>query len=173
MIKKKLFQNKDSKNAQKATDSHVGHLKDYLHCQNKSLIKDIADDNLSNILFNFYSSTKPTNGETYSIETLKCISVGLNRFFKKYRNIDITQDCHFIQENKMFRSVTVNAKGKEVVKTMKPITPCDFQTITEYFRHYYMNNPHPKKLRRTLLFYIIYYFCRHGRENLKNGKRLV
>ena len=29
-----------------------------------------------------------------------------------------------------------------------------------------MNTPDPKKIQQCLIFYIIYYFCRRGRENL-------
>ena len=100
---------KDSKNTQKVTDGHVAHLKDYLRCENKGLIEDLTDDELPDILFNFYSSAKPINGETYAIQTLKCTRAGLNRYIKKYRNIDIIQDCKFIRANEMFESVTVDA----------------------------------------------------------------
>ena len=51
------------------------------------------------------------------------------------------------------------------------ITEIDLERIAEYFEHDYMNSPNPKKLQQSLIFYIIYYFCRHGRENLYPMKK--
>ena len=34
-----------------------------------------------------------------------------------------------------------------------------------------MNSPNPKKLQQNLLFFVIYYFCHHGRENLYDMKK--
>ena len=40
------------------------------------------------------------------------------------------------------------------------------ERITEYFNHDHLNKPDPKRLQKHLVFYIIYYFCCRGRENL-------
>ena len=40
------------------------------------------------------------------------------------------------------------------------------EKISEYFNYDHMNNPDPKRLHRHMLFYIVYFFCRRGRENL-------
>ena len=34
-----------------------------------------------------------------------------------------------------------------------------------------MNFPDPRKLQRNLIFYIIYFFCQRGRENLSEMKK--
>ena len=73
----------------------------------------------------------------------------------------------------MFKAVTVHSKkqGKGVRKSYPPITPIDMEMITEYFNHDHVTVPDPKRLQRHMLFYIIYYFCRRGRENLYEMKQ--
>ena len=131
-------------------------------------MKELLDADLPSILKDFYTGVKPINGELYSIQTLKCIRAALNRYFKSHRNIDILKDSRFVEINEMFQSITVEAKksGKGAVKSTKPIAPEELQIINQYFKHNHMVKPQPKILQRTLLFYIIYFFCHRGRENL-------
>ena len=68
----------------------------------------------------------------------------------------------------MFQAVLVESKkvGKGVKRSYPPITDIDLERIAEYFTHNHMNLPNPKKLQQQVTLYIIYFFCRCGRENL-------
>ena len=72
----------------------------------------------------------------------------------------------------MFKGVLVQSKksGKGVKKSYPKITSDDKKKISDYFADDYLNKPDPKKLQRNLLFYIVYFFCRCGRENLYDVK---
>ena len=93
-------------------------------------------------------------------------------FFKPNRGIDIILDIEFTRANKMFKGVLVQSKksGKGVKKSYPKITSDDKKKISDYFADDYLNKPDPKKLQRNLLFYIVYFFCRCGRENLYDMK---
>ena len=68
----------------------------------------------------------------------------------------------------MFKAVLVEAKrnGKGVRRSTPSISPIDLERISEYFSYDHIQKPDPKRLQQQMLFYIIYYFCRRGRENL-------
>ena len=133
-----------------------------------SILEEVLDVDLPNVLFDFYSEVKPISRQSYSIQTLKSIRAALDRYFKKTRGIDVVADKRFVKTNKMFKSVTVKAKqqGKGVVKPTCPIEQDDLKVIMDYFSYNHMQKPEPKILQRTLLFYMIYFFYRRGRENL-------
>ena len=167
--KKKLLEGTKAASTHKATEIYVQALRHYLKEEKDiMLLEEVLDADLPDILLDFYMQIKPINGDTYAIQSLKCIRAALNRYFKKEIKIDIISNSQFIETNQMFKGVTVKAKaeGKGVTVSMKPIAPEDLQIITEYFRQNYMQKPEPKILQITVLFYIIYYFCRRGHENL-------
>ena len=164
---------KDAVNTQKATVSHVGHLRVYLEHNSLPILEEVLNADLPKILFDFYTGVEPLKGGIYSVQTLKCIRAGLNRYFRKARGIDIIKDTQFVQTNEMFKSVAVKAQkeGKGIFNSTKPIAQDDLQKITDYFTVNHIVSPNPKVLQRTLLFYIIYYFCRRGSENLYNTEK--
>ena len=90
---------------------------------------------------------------------------------QKWKGIDIIKDSAFVRSNEIFKGVLVDAgKHGKPKKSTPKISQIDLERIGEYFQHDYMNNPNPKKLQQHLLFYILYYFCRRGRENLYEMK---
>ena len=70
----------------------------------------------------------------------------------------------------MLKPVCVESKkkGKGVRKSTVQISEIYLERIAEYFCHDHINNPDPKKLQQQMVFYVIYYFCCRGRENLYN-----
>lgn len=56
--------------------------------------------------------------------------------------------------------------GLGTTKSYPPIEPEDLTKTAEFFIHDVMNKPDPKKIQKCLLFNIIYFFCRRGRENI-------
>ena len=68
----------------------------------------------------------------------------------------------------MFQVVLVECKknGKGVRQHHPKISPVDLECIAEYFNHDHITLPDPRCLQQSMIFYIIYYFCHRGRENL-------
>ena len=56
--------------------------------------------------------------------------------------------------------------GKGIHKWYPAITDIDLERISEYFTHDHLNKPDKKRLQQQMIFYIICFFCRRGRENL-------
>lgn len=166
--KQELFDDRVKKNTQRATKNAIKTFSDYLEEKDLKTLTELADDDLPDILFNFYTDLRKVNGQEYKLQTLKCLRAGLNRYMKEKRNLDIIQDVKFTRTNEMFKAVTTKARkqGRGSTKNYPPIEEDDLARLAAYFDHDFMNNPDPKKVQRCLLFYIIYWFCRRGRENL-------
>ena len=168
--KKELLDGKDKKSTQRATVGAVRHFNDFIHSKNMSNMQEIKSrSELNDILMEFYPAIQPIkDDEDYCVQTLKCIRSGLNRHIRKEFGWDICNDSDFVKSNEMFKAICVEAKkkGKGVRNSYQPISPVDLERIAEYFYHDHMNKPEPRKLQQQMIFYIIYYFCRCGRENL-------
>ena len=165
---KSILKGKDKTSTQRATDIYLRQFKRFLHVKSLPQVEDIATSDLDGILFEFYSSIQPQKKEDYCVQTLKCIHAGLNRYFRKERGIDIAKDTMFTCANEMLKAVQVDAKKKGLGSKKKypPINQIDLERIAEYFCHDHVTNPDPKHLKQNIIFYIIYFFCRRGRENL-------
>ena len=165
--KQKLLEGKDKQSTQRATKQYREQFRHFLLVKNLPKPEDIAPENLSEILFDFYSSVRPQKKDDYSVQTLKCLRSGLNRFFRKERGIDITNDM-FVKANEMFYAVKVNAKkqGRGVKRSTPPISEIDLERIAEYFCYDHVTKLDPKRLQQNILFYIVYFVCCRGRENL-------
>ena len=177
--KQKLLEGKDKRSTQRATKIYMEQFRHFLIAKHLPKPEDIAIEDLGEILFDFYSSMRPQKKDDYSVQTLKCLCSGLNRFFRKERGIDITSDSLLIKANEMFEAVKVNAKkqGRGVKKLTPPISEIDLERIAEYFCYDHVSKQDAKRLQQNILFYIVYFFCYRGRENLydmtKNTFKLV
>ena len=111
--------------------------------------------------------TKKT-GELYQTSSFKVLREGLNRWFKRNKQIDIVSDERFMRANLVFDGVQVKAKktGKGTVKNTPPITTEDLKKIGNYFFVDHVTEPSPKILQQCVQFYIMYFFCRCGQENI-------
>ena len=149
------------------TDNKAGMLiqKEYYHQDGLPKLNDLPE-----ILGNFYLNMQTLSNELYSVQSQKCIRASLNRHFKQTRSIDIIQDLWFIEANEIFNGVKVLAKksGKGVRKSTKMIIEDDMKRLGDYFLQDF--NPgkpvNVKKLQQCVMFYVMYFFCRRGWENL-------
>lgn len=68
----------------------------------------------------------------------------------------------------MFKAVAtqLRKKGLGSTRSYPPIEPEDLAVVSEYFHHDIMNKPNPRTLQQNVLFNIIYFFCRRGRQNI-------
>ena len=155
------MEGQNCKNMARAMKSNPKILMDYLAEKKMPKLEDKSDDELPGILKTFYSNLRTINGEVYTLQSLKCIRAGINRHTKEVRNLDIIHDSRYAQSNEMFRGVAVKSKqqGKGCIRPTQPILPEDVLKIGQYFNHGYMNRPHPKKVQRCVLFYVLYFFC--------------
>ena len=158
-----------SKNTQKSTNTALSRFKTFLTLCKYSDVDEIPDEDLPQILTKFHTDvrTKKT-GENYKTSSFKVIRAGLNRYFKVKRSIDIVSDERFTRANLAFDGVQVKAKkmGKGVVNSTPHISKEDLSRISAYFNIDHMKMPNPKVLQQCVQFYIMYFFCRRGQENL-------
>ena len=59
-------------------------------------------------------------------------------------------------------------KGLGKIDNKPAITDEDMVKIAEYFKKVLAGPPNPKALLQMVVFNILYYLCRRGRENLRN-----
>ena len=164
-----ILDGKDKQNTKKATEGALKALKQYISSKKLPKIDNLTDQ-LATILFSFYPAVKPINknNEIYAVQTLKCMRAGLSRYFRAEKGWDIIKSDKFIKANEIFKGMCVDSKkkGKGLRRSTPKITQIDMEKISEYFNYDHMNKPDPKRLQRHMLFYIIYFFCHRGRENL-------
>ena len=168
-----LLKGKDKTSTQRATQIYLAQFKRFLNVKHLPEVDDIPTSDLDSILFDFYSAIQPQKKDDYCVQTLKCIRAGLNRYFRQERGIDIAKDPMFTRANEMLKAVQVDAKkkGLGVKQKYPPISEIDLERIAEYFNHDHVTKPDPKCLQQNMIFYIIYFFCRRGRENLYDMKK--
>ena len=169
--KAKILEDKTAKNTNHATRGSVNCLQEYLKSKGIANLCHISNDELPNILENFYSDlhTKKDH-DLYKSQSMKCMRSNLNRYFKSVRQLDIITDPKFVEANEMFKGMTVQAKkhGRGMQKSTIPIDDIDLKKMTDYFNDVdYMNNPQPIKLQQTVLYNLIFYTCRRSMENLE------
>ena len=167
--KEEILKGKDKQSTQRATDIYMKQFAVFLAQKNLPKVDDLEiDSSLDDILADFYASVQPQKKDDYSVQTLKCIRSGLNRYFRQHRGIDIAKNTMFVRANEMLKAVQVDAKkkGLGVKKSYPAISEIDLERIAEYFCHDHISLPDPRRLQQNMIFYIIYFFCRHGRENL-------
>ena len=169
---KNSLEGKDKKSTVRTTDQAIKNLNDFLKMKNMEQVESIAAADLNTALKLYFPSIRPQKSNDYSAQSLKCHRSALNRYFRAHRGIDITKDSAFTEANERFKATLVECKkiGKGKRKSTPVISQIDMERIAEYFDHDHMNNPDPRKLQQTVIFNIIYYFCRRGRENLYEMK---
>ena len=97
---------------------------------------------------------------------MKAMQAGINRYIKDQRGIDVIADQRFIQANQMYQDVLKENKSarKGMIKHKKPISEEDLKELYIYFGQY--TKPDPGILQMCVLFQLMYFMCRRGRENI-------
>ncbi len=172
---------RDSNNTKKSTKQWINVLTDYLAEKGLDNLENIGDDRLDAILETFYKEVRmnPTSASgkskantnkplMYANSSLKVMRAGINRYIQDIRGIDIVADPRFVKSNKSFKSVLSKGKaeGRGCVKHYGPIPDVDLEKMNAF-----LNDPAnqcPRILQRKVLFDIMYFLCRRGRENLRD-----
>ena len=107
--------------------------------------------------------------EEYKNSSLKCMRAALNRYFKETKGLNIITNENFIQANEMFRGVTKKGRreGRGSSDHKNPINDDDMKKLSEYFETKMRGPPNGRHLQELILFNIIYFMGRRGRENLR------
>ena len=105
----------------------------------------------------------------YKNTSMKSMRAALCRHYKEKRSIDIISNEAFIRANAVFTGILQLNKenGLGEIKSKTDISDFDLDTLLNYFRTSMSGLPNPKKLQDINIFYILYYMCRRGRENLR------
>ena len=169
--KEQILQGSKKESTNKATESHMKLFRSYLRKKkNSAIIEEICDSDLPDIICDFFYSARSKEKQTYAVQSLKCIRASLNRYFKTVRGINIITDSRFIRCNEVFDGCKAKAKkeGKGVRKRTEKITDDDMNKIGQYFsqNYQYEKELDPRKLQQCVMFYIMFFFCRRGQENL-------
>ena len=196
--KKQIYEKRKAKNTNDATRLWVNCFKEYLSENSLADIDEISNEQLSDVLTDFYVEVKnkrPSDtvknddkdsvyelqsdvSETetamyYKTSTLRAIHGSLTRYFKDIRKLDIRNNELFIEANQMFIVKTKDNKEKGLGKidNKPPINDTDMSKLTSYFQSELKAKPNPLVLEQSVIFNIIYYLCRRGRVNLRIMKK--
>ena len=148
-----------SRNTNGSTNSLLNQLKAFLKLKNFPNLEQVKTEDLPKILTQFYSSVRTTkSGELYQTSSFKVLRAGINRYFKRERNIDIVSDELFVKAKK---------SGMGVTKSYPHIMKEDLRKISDYFNAEHTISPNPRVLQQCVQFFIMYFFCRRGQEIFK------
>lgn len=164
-----IMENRKAPNTQKATKLWMNAFNDYLEERSYPSADAIETKDLPVALMNFYTELRKTDSGEYKMSSLKSARAAINRYYREKRSIDLISDQRFITTNEMFKGVTRKAKqeGRGDTDSTPPIEPEDLTKLGEYFEANLNGPPHPAKLQEIVLFNIIYYMGRRGRQNLR------
>ena len=162
-----LIEDKDAKNTKKATKASVKVFNDYL--REKRLEEPQDKTSLAIILKTFYAKARKSDGSSYSKSSLNSLRFGLNRHFKATQGTDIINDTVFCEANKVFLAKCVDLKRQGLAKVVhKPaILENDLRKLYECGVFSLVD---PKTLQNKVFFEIMLFYCRRGRQNLRELK---
>ena len=163
-----LVVNKDSSNTKKATKVAVELFRKYLAKKNKQEdFLSSTEDKLNKNLQQFYVEARKMDRTEYSKSSLIAIRFALCRYIKASRpELDIVNGSSFDKANRVFKAkiVDLKKKGKAKVEHKPAIAVQDLRKL--YFSEAF-NTSMPTGLQNKVFFEIMLYFCRRGRENLR------
>lgn len=162
-----LLENKDAKNTKRATKSSLKIFHEYL--REKSLEEPQDKRSLAVVLKSFYAEARKSDGTSYSKGSLNCLRFGLNRHFKAVQGTDIINDSGFTEANGVFLAKCVDLKRQGLAKVEhKPaILEHDIRKLYECG---VFDSDDPRTLQNKVFFEIMLFFCRRGRQNLRELK---
>ncbi|CAB4026334.1 Integrator complex subunit 9-like [Paramuricea clavata] len=158
----------ESANTIRATKGSKTIFQDYLN--EKELKFPEKSEELAVILPKFYSEVRKKDGSKYTKNSLCALRFGLNRHFKALLHIDIIKDKAFDRANKAYEAECVNLKsiGLDKPGHKPPISDADIKRLYECGL---FDTDSPNTLQNKVFFEIMLYFCRRGRQNLRQLKK--
>ena len=118
----------------------------------------------------FYAEARKADGTSYSKSTLSSLRFGLNRYFKATRGFDIINDSEFTDANKVFGAKCVDLKRQGLAKVEHKPLICK-EDLKKLYESTAFGLNDPEKLQNKVFFEVMLYFCRRGRQNLRQLKK--
>ena len=116
------------------------------------------------MLAKFYPEARKQHGSYYTKASLTSIRFSLQRFFSNH-SIDVIKDQEFRESNATFQATLVKLKREGMAKTQHKD---DIKKLYESGL-FALNNP--DTLQNKVFFEVMLYFCRRGRQNLRDLKK--
>ena len=159
-----FLETKQAKNTERSTKTALTLLETFCAETGLSIHLDNAYM-MDNTLQRFYAGIRKANGDFYKVTTMNGIRFGLQRHFLNTLKIfDIINDSDFKASNTCFKNVLIKIKqsGKGNITHYPEIEPEDLRKLYASFD---LNTP--DGLQEKVLFDIMFFLCRRGRENLR------
>ena len=128
-------------------------------------------DTLANVLKLFYAEAPKADGSSYSKSTLNSLRFGLNRHFKATRGFDIINDSEFTDANKVFGAKCMDLKRQGLAKVEHKPPPICEEDLKKLYESTAFGLDDPEKLQNKVFLQVMLYFCRRGRQNLRQLKK--
>ena len=182
-----VLRRRKADNTNKSTKLWIDCFKDYLQSKGLQPIEAITDLDLPKILESFYIDVRSQKlivddkgepildqdgeqqFENYTNNSMRSLRAALNRYFKLQLNVNIIDNTEFIRANEIFAGkLRINKQeGKGTTKHKQPICEDDLEKLKIYFQCNMAGPPNAALLQEIVLFNIIFYMGRRGRENLR------
>ena len=189
--KEEVLNKRKAQNTNKVTKLWIDCFSDYLHQKQLPQVEDLTAEQLPNILENFYVEVRSqkqvvndnnepildkegnTTFEEYTNNSLRSLHAGFTRYFRLKLQVNIMDNLAFIRANELFQGkMRMNKQeGNGTTKHKQPITEADILKLNNYFRVNMDGPPNGINLQEIILFNIIFYMGRRGRENLRSMKK--
>ena len=185
--KDNVLEKRKAVNTNKSTKMWIDCFEEYLADKQLPSIDTLTKANLPEILEIFYVDIRSQkqilddkgepklddNGhiqfEDYCNNSIRSLGAALNRHFKIKLKVNIMDNAALIHTNELFAGKMRMNKtdGKGTTRHKQPINDADLNKLKNYFENNMAGPPSALCLQEIVLFNIIFYMGRRGRENLQ------
>ena len=160
--RKRLSKHKKATKASKAIFEEYIREKKLHHPENR--------EELASVLKSFYAEVRKKDGSEYTKNLLCSIRFGLNRHYSELFSATIlSSHKEFDEANSVYEAQCVALKKRGLAKTEhKP--PIADEDIKRLYESGVFNTDSPTTLQNKVFFEIMFFFCRRGRQNLRELK---
>jgi hypothetical protein len=123
-------------------------------------------EELADVLKKIYAEARRADGAPYTKNSLCSIRFCLKRYFKAVNNINIINGKEFDEVNSVYKAQCTALKKNGLSKTEHKPAIAD-EDITKLYESGIFNTETPATLQNKICFEIMFYFCRRGRQNLR------
>lgn len=167
-VGKKIIEDKESKKTQKMTRVAMNAFYCWLAARKHTIDEEsITLSELDEFLYHFYFEVRKQDGKMYTKSAYRGLRHGIQRHFKRVRNVDIINDTEFSRSSEAFTAqcVAMKKQGLAKVRHKEAINKSDMEKL---YASNVFDVHHPKSLQRKVFFELEYYFCRRAMENVRS-----
>lgn len=153
-----LLDGVDSKNTKRQTNTAINIFREYLTEKNLPLeFEKLNEEELDQILANFYLEIRTKNGELYKKTTMNSYRQGIQRHLAKYRDIDILKGSKFKHSASAFKGMAKELKrqGLSAIEHYPTIAEADMEKMYNYLCSDLSNS---QKLQYKVCFLLVLFY---------------